>query len=98
MNIKFEDITNNKPLFEFCKKILSHKIALECDKRYLFLSSLISPDRLINKERCVESLEKIKFLIDNLELFDLNDDIKKETLNFLNGGIEIIERDLVEFN
>lgn len=98
MDINFEDITNNNPLYEFCKKILSYKIALECDKRYLFLASLVSADRLINKERCIESMEKIKFLIDNIELFDLNDNIKKDTLSFLNSGLEIAERDLASFN
>jgi hypothetical protein len=98
MNVNIEDIKNNKPLFEFCKKILSYKIALECDKRYLFLASLVSADRLINKERCIESMEKIKFLIDNIELFDLNDNIKKDTLSFLNSGLEIVERDLDGFS
>lgn len=96
MEMTFNDIKDNKPLFEFCKKIWGYKKALECDMRYLFLVSLISSDKLINKEECIDSVNRINFILDNIELFDLKDELKEETMKFLNDGLNIIKRELTE--
>lgn len=97
MEMTFDDIKNNKPLFEFCEKIWAYKKALECDARYLFMVTLISSDRLLSKEDCINSLNTINFILDNIDLFDLNEALKKEITKFLKDGLKIVKRDLKEF-
>ena len=97
MEMTFDDIKNNKPLFEFCQKIWAYKVALECDKRYLFLVSLISSHNLINEEACIHSIKTINFILDNIDLFDLKEDLKEEIIKFLENGIKIANRDLKMF-
>lgn len=90
-----ETLKNNQPLTEFCKKICSYKIALESDKKYLFLASLISADSLMDEQSCLNSLNKINFILDNIKLFDLENE--SEILKFLKKGIKIIKKDLNKF-
>lgn len=96
MEMTFDDIKNNKPLFEFCEKIWAYKKALECDARYLFLVSLISSDRLLSEGDCVRSLNIINFILDNIDLFDFNEVLKEEVTKFLKDGLKIVKRDLKE--
>lgn len=97
MEMTLDDIRTNKPLFEFCKKIWCYKKALECDARYLFMVTLISSDRLLSKEDCINSLNTINFILDNIDLFDFNEVLKKEVTKFLKDGLKIVKRDLKEF-
>lgn len=97
MEMTFDDIIGIKPLFEFCKKIWGYKLALESDMRYLFLVSLISSDNLTDEQKCIDSIERINFILNNIELFDLKDNLKKETIKFLKDGLKIAKRDLKEF-
>lgn len=90
-----ETLKNNQPLTEFCKKICSYKIALESDKKYLFLASLISADTLLDEQSCLNSLDKINFILDNIKLFDLENE--SEVLKFLKKGVKIIKKDLNKF-
>lgn len=90
-----ECLKGNQPLTEFCKKICSYKIALESDKKYLFLASLISADSLMDEQSCLNSLNKINFILDNIKLFDLENE--SEILKFLKKGIKIIKKDLNKY-
>ena len=97
MEMTFKDIEGNKPLYEFCRKIWSLKIALESNMRYLFLASLISADSLVNAEACEDSIKHINFILKNIDLFDLKVELKKEVVKFLKDGLKIAKRDLSGF-
>lgn len=97
MEMTFKDIQDNKPLFEFCRNIWSYKMALESDMRYLFLCSLISADSLVDAKSCEISIDKMNFMLKNIELFDFDDERKKEIVKFLKDGLKIAKRDLKDF-
>ena len=90
-----ETIKNNQPLTEFCKKICSYRIALESDKKYLFLSSLVSADTLLDEQSCLNSLSTINFIVDNIKLLDLTNE--SEVLKFLKKEIKIVKKELNKF-
>lgn len=90
-----ECLKGNKPLTEFCKKICNYKIALEGDKRYLFLASLISADSLMDEQSCRNSLDKINFILENIKLLDLKNEA--EILKYLKKNIKIVKKDLNKY-
>ena len=94
MELSFTDIENNKPLYEFCRKIWSYKIALESDKKYLFLASFVGAGIILDKESCLESLDTINFILKNIELFDLGDLLKKEVVSFLTKEKKMMKKEL----
>lgn len=90
-----ECLKGNKPLTEFCQKICAYKIALESDKKYLFLASLISADTLLDEQSCLNALKKVNFILDNIKLLDLENE--SEVLKYLKKGIKIIKKDLNKY-
>lgn len=83
MNIKKENI----------EKLLEDKTF-----RYMFLVSLISSDSLISKEDCLKSLEMINYIENNINNFNISEEIKKETLDYILKGKEIVNNDLKKYN
>jgi hypothetical protein len=61
--------------------------------RYFYLVSLISSDSLVDVESCDLSIEHQKFLIDNINLFDIDDKIRKEVMKYAKKGLLIAKRD-----
>lgn len=70
------------------------KILNEDSIRYLFLVSLISSDTNITKEDCVENLEILNYINDNINNFNLSNSIIKEVKKYVKEGIEILNNDL----
>ena len=61
----------------------------------IYYVSLISSDTCIDTKSCTISLNKLKELKSYLNEFDdINEEIKKDYLEKINIGIEIIEQDL----
>jgi hypothetical protein len=59
--------------------------------------SLISSDNLVDEHSCDETIDTAKFILHNINLFVLNDEVKEKTVGYLNDAIEIAERDKKEF-
>lgn len=64
--------------------------------RYLFLASLISAEVLVTKEACEKSLEVLTFIKDNADNFYTGN--KDELFKLVNEGLEIVNRDIKQFN
>lgn len=91
-------ITDHQELYDHITQIFYTETLLEKDDlRYMFLASLISSDNIVDVESAETSLKHIKFIKDNLQYMHLSDEIKKETLKYVNKGIRIINKDLKEF-
>lgn len=74
------------------------KILTDDSIRYLFLVSLISSDSLINESDCIESLKVLDYIYENIsEMTSLTDEIRKEVVEFISVGKEIVNRDLEKF-
>lgn len=94
-NIK---ITDNPNLLAFCNKILLYNSILEDEmSRNMFFVSLISSDNLVDEHSCDETIDTAKFILNNINLFVLNDEVREKTVGYLNDAIEIAERDKKEF-
>ena len=94
-NIK---ITDNPNLLAFCNKILLYNSILEDEmSRNMFFVSLISSDNLVDEHSCDETIDTANFILHNINLFVLNDEVKEKTVGYLNDAIEIAERDKKEF-
>lgn len=70
---------------------------LSSDLVWLYLGSLISADVLISKEKCVESLEKLNFIKDNIDKLELSEERKNTILTYSIKGIDIVNQDLKEY-
>lgn len=64
---------------------------------WLYLASLISADTLTSKEACIESLNRLNFIKDNLEKLDLSEDLKNRLPDYITKCIDIVNRDLKEY-
>lgn len=62
---------------------------------YLLLCSLISADHLNSKENCELSLNELNHLIEVLP--SCNIDNREEYIDYCKKGLEIVERDLMQF-
>ena len=97
-NKTLKKISENPNLIAFCNKILSYNAILEEEvTRNMFLVSLISADTLVDEHECNETIEIASFILNHLNLFMLDDDIKKTVRQHLNDAIKIAERDKKEF-
>ena len=65
--------------------------------RYAFLVELISSDKVIDKKTCQDSIDQIIYIKDHLKDMDLEDSTKQEINEFLNKGLDILNRDLNNF-
>ena len=70
---------------------------LSSDLVWLYLGSLISADVLISKEKCIESLEKLNFIKDNIDKLELPEEKRDTVLNYSIKGIDIVNQDLKEY-
>lgn len=70
---------------------------LSSDLVWLYLGSLISADVLISKEKCVESLEKLNFIKDNIDKLELPEERKNTILTYSIKGIDIVNQDLKNY-
>ena len=94
-NIK---ITDNPNLLAFCNKILIYNSILEDEmSRNMFFVSLISSDNLVDEHSCDETIDTAEFILHNINLFVLNEEIKQKTIDYLKEAINIAERDKKEF-
>ena len=71
---------------------------LSSDFVWLYLASLISSDILDSKEKCVESLEKLNFIKDNIDKLELSEEVKNKIIDYSIKGIDIVNRDLKEYD
>ena len=70
---------------------------LSSDFAWLYLASLISADVLDSKEKCVESLNKLNFIKDNIEKLELSEEIRNKIIDYSIKGIDIVNQDLKEY-
>ena len=71
---------------------------LNSENRYLFLTSLISSDSVLNKDDIVESLQIVNYINDNIDNFDLSDEIKSEVIKYMNKSKKILDEDIKRFD
>lgn len=65
---------------------------------YLYLVSLISADTLTDLEACQASLYNINQTIAALPEANIPEDVKTKSLEVLQSGIQIVERDMKRFS
>lgn len=71
---------------------------LSSDFAWLYLASLISADVLDSKEKCVESLDKLNFIKDNIEKLKLSEEIRNKIIDYSIKGIDIVNQDLKQYD
>lgn len=71
---------------------------LSSDLVWLYLGSLISADVLTSKEKCVESLEKLNFIKNNIDKLELSEEIRNKIIDYSIKGIDIVNQDLKEYD
>lgn len=71
---------------------------LSSDFVWLYLASLISADVLDSKEKCVESLDKLNFIKDNIEKLELSEEIRNKIIDYSIKGIDIVNQDLKQYD
>lgn len=98
IKVLVKKIKENEKLLEFNRKILNINVILNNDNlRYLYMVSLISSDNIIDIASCNKSLESINFILNNIDLFDIDDKVRKEVVKYLKKGLRIIKRDRKTF-
>lgn len=98
IKVLVKKIKENEKLLEFNRKILNVNVILNNDNlRYLYMVSLISSDNIIDIASCDKSLESINFILNNIDLFDIDEKIRKEVAKYLKKGLRIIKRDRKTF-
>lgn len=70
---------------------------LSNDFVWLYLASLISADVLDSKEKCVDSLNKLNFIKDNIDKLELSEEIRNKIIDYSIKGINIVNQDLKEY-
>lgn len=97
-NVTLKKISENPNLIKFCNKILSYNaIFLDEFARNMFLTTLISADNLIDIHACDDTIETAEFILNHIDLFILEDDIKKNIISHLQDTIKIVKRDKKQF-
>lgn len=98
-NKTIKKISENPNLVAFCNKILSYNMIFEDESiRNMFLVSLISADTLVDENSCDETIETATFILNNINLMILEDDIKKTVIKYMKDAIKIAIRDKKQFN
>lgn len=101
MNINetfIQNIQKNEKLMIFCNKILTYNFIFDNEvSRSMFFVSLISADCLVDEHQCDETIKIATFILDNIDLFILEDDIKDFVIKSSKDAIEIAKRDKKEF-
>ena len=97
-NKTIKKISENPNLVAFCNKILSYNMIFEEESiRNMFLVSLISADTLVDENSCDETIETATFILNNINLMILDDDIKKTVIKYMKDAIKIAIRDKKQF-
>ena len=97
-NKTWKRISQNPNLVSFCNRILNYNTILEDEtSRSMFLVMLISSDSLIDKASCDETIEVSNFILNNIDLMILEDNIKTDVIKYLNDAIHIATRDRKKF-
>ena len=97
-NKTIKKISENPNLVSFCNKILSYNMIFEDESiRNMFLVSLISADTLVDENSCDETIETATFILNNINLMILEDDIKKTVIKYMKDAIKIAIRDKKQF-
>ena len=87
-------ISENHKLVSFCNKILSYNAIFNDEMaRSMFFVSLISSDILLDKHACDETIDTADFILKNIDLFMIDDNIKKDVIKYMNDAIKIAKRD-----
>jgi len=98
-NKTLKKISENPNLIAFCNKILGYNTILENEtSRNMFLVSLISADTLIDEHACDDTINICNFILFNMDLMMLEEDVKKSAITYLKKGIRIAKRDKKQFN
>ena len=71
---------------------------LSSDFVWLYLASLISADVLDSKEKCTESLNKLNFIKNNIDKLELPEEIRNKIIDYSIKGIDIVNRDLKQYD
>lgn len=96
--VLFKKIKENERLLEFNREILNINVILNNENlRYLYMVSLISSDNIIDLASCDKSLKSINFVLNHIELFDIDEKVRKEVVKHLKKGLRIIKRDRKTF-
>ena len=66
--------------------------------RFMFLIGLISSDNIVDKKTCQESIEQLEFIDKNINSMQLTDELKKQVMECVNNGLNILHNDLINFN
>ena len=91
-------IKQNPNLVKFCNRILTYNAIFENETtRCMFLVSLISADSLIDEQSCNETIDVANFILNHIDLFMLEDNIKKDIVSKMNSAIKIAKRDKKHF-
>lgn len=91
-------IKQNPNLVKFCNRILSYNAIFENEtSRNMFFASLMSADTLIDEQACDETIEIANFILNHIDLFVLEDNIKNDIRSKMESAIKIAERDKKEF-
>ena len=91
-------IKQNPNLVKFCNRILTYNAIFENETtRCMFLVSLISADSLTDEHSCDETIEIANFILNHIDLFILEDNIKKDIISKMKSAIKIAKRDKKEF-
>lgn len=94
----FKKIEANPNLINFVNRILNYNTIFENEAvRSMFFVSLISADSLVDKQSCEETINVANFILSNIDLFVLEDDIKDKVVDYCNKAIKIAQRDIKEY-
>ena len=91
-------ITQNPNLISFCNRIINYNSIFENEiTRSMFFVSLISADSLVDEHACDETIEISNFILSNINLFILEDDLKKQVIKYCKSALKIAKRDKKNF-
>ena len=91
-------IQSNTKLIQFINRILSYNdIFSDETTRSMFFASLVSADWLIDKHACEETINTANFILTNIDLFVLEDDIRENVIKYSKDAIEIAKQDINKF-
>lgn len=91
-------IQANTKLIQFINRILSYNDIFNNEiTRSMFFASLVSADCLTNKHSCEETINVANFILTNIDLFVLEDDIREKIIKYSKDAIEIAKQDMKEY-
>ncbi len=94
-----KSIQKNENLMLFCHRILSYNAIFENETaRSMFFVSLVSSDCLTDEHQCDETIETASFILNHIDLFILDDTLKKSVIKYCKDAIKIAKRDKKNFN